>query len=587
MCGILFSAHFAGNANATPTGNTAWESLVGYNAKRGPDSQNSVHVSLSKDGVEHVDGDGQSSPRLSLGFFASELQLRGSSTVVQPHTLDGDILCWNGEIFDGMEISADENDGARLFQSLCSLDDPTRITEVFGGIEGPYAFVYYHKSTGRLFYARDPLGRRSLLIHKPTAQNPVLYIASVSAGGNLGDGFEEVLTESVHTIDLREWANGENLDVHLSSLPRCEIARFPFAQLSRVNATLPPEDYERVESLDQIPSSMVKVVDDLITELDRSVMLRVRDIPLTSLQPGQARVAVLFSGGIDSTVITYLAHRHLPCSEPIDLLNVAFENPRKMRLETEGNVNALPKQKKKERLKKGPTSEVKQPTYMVPDRVSGLQELEELRRLCPDRTWNFVEVNVPYEESQALRQEVSTLMLPGRTVMDMSLALALYFASRGIGQVRDSPDGHASPYHSRARVILNGLGSDELFGGYGRHRTAYTAGGWEAVIKELQLEVDRLPSRNLGRDDRIIAAHGKETRHPFLSLSVLNYATSLSVHLKMDPRLELGMGDKLLLRLAVRKLGLVEASCRKKRAMQFGSHSARMEGEKRGDLLLE
>ena len=93
--------------------------------------------------------------------------------------------------------------------------------------------------------------------------------------------------------------------------------------------------------------------------------------------------------------------------------------------------------------------------------------------------------------------------------------------------------------------------------------------------------------RNLGRDDRVISSHGKETRHPFLSLTVVSYLTALPVHFKMDPSLPVGTGDKMLLRLAAYKLGMVEASSRKKRAMQFGSHSARMDGERRGDAELE
>ena len=174
--------------------------------------------------------------------------------------------------------------------------------------------------------------------------------------------------------------------------------------------------------------------------------------------------------------------------------------------------------------------------------------------------------------------------------------MALYFAARGVGKVRSGPEAQPEPYTSPARVLLNGLGSDELLGGYGRHRTAFSAGGWPAVIDEvshkwvmavcisrivfhcqLQLEMDRISTRNLGRDDRVISVHGKETRHPFLSLSVVNFLVGLPAHIKLDPRLDVGVGDKMLLRLAARKMGLVEASIRKKRAMQFGSHAARME----------
>lgn len=87
--------------------------------------------------------------------------------------------------------------------------------------------------------------------------------------------------------------------------------------------------------------------------------------------------------------------RHVPLDEPIDLLNVAFENPRKIRAQVDGNVGVIKKKKRLNTLQDDRSLgsralERCDPDYLVPDRSAGLYELEELRSLCPGRQWNFV-----------------------------------------------------------------------------------------------------------------------------------------------------------------------------------------------------
>ncbi|KAF5337217.1 hypothetical protein D9611_003371 [Ephemerocybe angulata] len=591
MCGVFFSLHgydIEENTSSQELVYSLCANLRKANAERGPDRQSSIVRRIS-------DPQDLKRPVRTAEFYGSELRLRGEAAIQQPHELNGNILCWNGEIFGGLEVGPQENDGVKLLEALAAAKEADEIIGIFGRLEGPYGFVYYHAALNQIFFARDPLGRRSLLVHRPTAELPALLISSVSSGTHPNLNFEEVSTDCIHCLDIptfdRSYAVTSNFveacESSTSQLPRCpQDLELPYAAPAKVNPAIPSAEFPQVQTLGQIPDYLQGPVDEFLAVLDKATWLRVRDIPRTGTE-GSARVSVLFSGGIDSTVVAYLAHKHVPLDEPIDLFNVGFENPRKMKLQQAGNIGALPRRQqkqKKQALGNGPPPA--EPSYRVPDRVTGLQELEELRRLCPGRTWNFVEVNVPYEETQNARERVEDLMLPSRTVMDLSLALALYFAARGKGQIRSAPAADPVPYISPARVVLSGLGSDELLGGYGRHRTAYGYGGWPAVIEELQLEIDRIPTRNLGRDDRIISSHGKETRHPFLSLDVVSFVAGLPVHYKMDPRLETGTGDKMLLRLLTQKLGLVEASCRKKRAMQFGSHSARMDGEKKGDAAL-
>lgn len=86
-------------------------------------------------------------------------------------------------------------------------------------------------------------------------------------------------------------------------------------------------------------------------------------------------------------------YRHVPLDEPIDLLNVAFENPRKLRLLKEGNIGGVPRRVRRAEAHREPTQPaVEKEPYLVPDRATGLMELEELRRVCPGRIWNFVNI---------------------------------------------------------------------------------------------------------------------------------------------------------------------------------------------------
>ena len=131
-------------------------------------------------------------------------------------------------------------------------------------------------------------------------------------------------------------------------------------------------------------------------------------------------------------------------------------------------------------------------------------------------------------------------------------------------------------YESTARVLLMGTGADELLGGYSRHREAFKR-GWSGLVEEIQLDIDRIPHRNLGRDDRMIGDHGKETRLPFLAENVVSYLASVPIYLKCDPRCKRGIGEKLLLRIVAKKLGLGGVATKEKRAIQFGSKSARLD----------
>ena len=277
-----------------------------------------------------------------------------------------------------------------------------------------------------------------------------------------------------------------------------------------------------------------------------------------------ASIGILFSGGVDCSVIARLVHEVLPPQYAIDLINVAFENPR---------ITAARK------LPAG-----LQAYDDCPDRVTGNSSFAELCSICPNRRWRFVNVNVPYSEVLEHRSTIISLMHPHDTEMDFSISLALYFASRGRGFITGSDSDQKVPYTTLTRILLSGLGADELFAGYTRHATAYSRKGYPGLNDELELDLCRIATRNLGRDDRIVNHWGREMRYPFLDDGLVRWALELPIWMKCGfaagpPSDEVKISldpSKLILRLLAWKLELRCAAQAKKRAIQFGARTAKM-----------
>jgi asparagine synthase (glutamine-hydrolysing) len=245
--------------------------------------------------------------------------------------------------------------------------------------------------------------------------------------------------------------------------------------------------------------SLAEAADKLQHLLESSVQKRVF---------GVKKVAVAFSGGLDSSVIAFLAKK---CGVEVELLHVSLENQ--------------------------------------PETEEAWEAAEELQ--LPMQVHLFKESDV-----EKVIAEVVWLIEEADPVK-ASVGVPFFWTAQKTAE-------------AGLKVLLAGQGADELFGGYQRYVTEYLAEGDEKVRQTMYHDVVNIHESNIERDEKICIFHDVELRLPFASFELAEFALSLPTELKFEKKQD--SLRKLALRKAAENLGLSKAIAEKpKKAVQYST----------------
>ncbi|VVC33546.1 Hypothetical protein CINCED_3A002965 [Cinara cedri] len=481
MCGIFCS--FVKGSAVCDSINKCRSSLQ----KRGPDIGSTCQIKVND---------------YTALFSGNILWIQGERPTNQPYVDDkGNILLWNGDAYSWnvtVNASIKDSDTKIISDFLCYEGN---MELLMTSVQGPYSIIYYDYEQQVLWVGRDPIGRVSLLwylgadklIVTSVGHKDIPDLKEVPAVGL----FKFNLSEGQLKPQLFQWSHTRfDCDYNI-------INELQYFKQIRTHHITNPEDSILNENNQfnmatlllhqEFSTNITNLIDHLLQSVEKRTTIIPKACKLCEFKCDHAKIAILFSGGIDSAILALLASKYIESDEPIDLLNVSFER--------QSNPN----------------------NFDCPDRQTCLSTLEELKILCPTRQWNLIKIDVPYTELQQKRFDtIRHLIYPLNTILDDSLGCSLWFASRGLGIC----DGKW--YKTPARVLLSGMGADELLGGYTRYRKILQRHGWQSLNEEFDKDFSKIPSRNLGRDNRVCCDNGRQLRTPYLDENVVEFVRGLS-----------------------------------------------------------
>lgn len=243
-----------------------------------------------------------------------------------------------------------------------------------------------------------------------------------------------------------------------------------------------------------------------------------------------AKLGLLFSGGVDSTLIAFLLKR---LGVPFTCITVGFQD-----------------------------GESKEPEDVV-----------ESRRIAHVSGYDHVVVMLDLAQMHELVKRTVAILGPDLTNV----------VNAGVGAVEVAAIEKGKTLGISR--FFGGLGSEELFAGYDRHEKALEKGGFEALHKECLNGLKGMYQRDLRRDAVIAKKLSVTVATPFLDEELIKFSLTIPPEYKINTNEQFigrTRGDvpdertvkKLILREAAEAMGLPhDLAFRPKRAAQYGSRT--------------
>lgn len=376
-------------------------------------------------------------PKGSFGLGHNLLSIVGDEAL-QPIIRDNLVLVCNGEIYNFKELKKQFNFQFNTDSDceviLCLIerfyDDDLKhaVNEAVKCLDGDYAFAVYD---GKDYTAiRDIVGVKPLYYGKDKEQTTFAFASERKALWNIGISSVSPLKPD-------------------SMIYNDDIIKLDNDILGRIN----------------LKSKKSFTFEDLKQQLKENIIISVK-----KRVAGLDKVGILFSAGIDSTILTKVCQILkkeiiLYCVGSEDSIDIKFarETARSMKLPLKTRII----------------------------------DIDDVDRYLPRVLDAIEEFNI----------------------MKLGVGMPAYIAAEM---------AHADGL----KVMLSGQGADELFGGYHRYLKLYEEMG-EDTQKSLNEDIMNLYHVNLQRDDAVTMAHGIELRVPYLDLDIINTAINIPIKYKI------------------------------------------------------